>query len=77
MRLSRKLDHVKIRPFRIVRDIKGTSFELKLPRGIKRKHSVFYISLLKLTSEEVLELTQVSDNYLIKQEEQYKVENIL
>ena len=30
-RLSNKLDHVKIRPFKIIRNIKETSFELKLP----------------------------------------------
>ena len=30
-RSSNKLDHVKIRPFKIVRNIKRTSFKLKLP----------------------------------------------
>ena len=34
-RLSNKLDHVKIRPFKIIRDIKETSFELKLPEGMQ------------------------------------------
>ena len=29
-RLSNKLDHVKIRSFKIIRNIKETSFELKL-----------------------------------------------
>ena len=77
IRSSRKLDHVKIRPFKIVRNIKGTSFKLKLSKGIKKKHLVFYISLLELASEEVSELTQVPENYLIKQEGQYEVESIL
>ena len=76
-RSSRKLDHVKIRPFRIVRDIKGTSFELKLSKGMKKKHSVFHISLLKPAPPEVPELTQVSNNYLMEQEGQYEVESIL
>ena len=66
-RSSNKLDHVKIRPFKIIRDIKGTSFELKLPEGMQQRHSVFHIFLLEPASAEVLILTQVSDNYLMKQ----------
>ena len=34
-RSSNKLNHVKIRPFKIIRNIKGTSFELKLPEGMQ------------------------------------------
>ena len=42
-----------------------------------RKHSVFHIFLLKSALAEVSELTKVLDNYLMKQEEQYKVQRIL
>ena len=38
---------------------------------------MFYILLLKLVSDNVSVLKQVSDNYLIKQEDWYKVEKIL
>ena len=65
-RLSNKLDHVKIKPFKIIRNIKRTSYNLKLPKGMQWKHSVFYISLLKLALREVLVLKQVPENYLIK-----------
>ena len=46
-RLSNKLDHVKIRSFKIVRDIKETSFKLKLSERMQQKHTVFYVSLLE------------------------------
>ena len=65
-RSSNKLNHVKIKPFKIIRNIKETSYELKLPEGMQWKHSVFHISLLESAPEEVPILTQVSDNYLIK-----------
>ena len=42
-----------------------------------QKHSVFHVSLLESASKKVLILTQVSDNYLIKQEDWYEVEQIL
>ena len=76
-RPSNKLDHVKIRPFKIIRNIKETSFKLKLSKGMQWKYSVFHISLLESASKEVLTLTQVLNNYLMKQEGRYKVEQIL
>ena len=76
-RSSNKLDHVKIRPFKIIRNIKRTSFKLKLPEGMWQKHSVFHIFLLEPAPAEVPALVQVSDNYLMKQEEWYEVEWIL
>ena len=76
-RSSSKLNHVKIRPFKIVRNIKRTSFELKLPEEIQWRHSVFHIFLLKSAPAEVPVLTKVLNNYLIKQEEWYEVEKIL
>ena len=68
-RPSNKLNHVKIRPFKIVRKIKETSFELKLLKEMQWKHSVFHVFLLELAPAEVLILTQVLNNYLIKKEE--------
>ena len=68
-RSSEKLNHIKIKSFKIVRNIKNISFKLNLLKEIKRKHSVFYILLLKSASERVLMLKQILNNYLIKQEE--------
>ena len=65
-RSSSKLDHVKIKSFRIIRSIKEISFKLKLLEEMSRKHSVFHIFLLESTSAEVLKLTKISDDYLIK-----------
>ena len=76
-RSSNKLNHVKIKPFKIIRDIKETSFELKLLKEMCWKHPVFYIFLLKSAPAEVLILTQILNNYLMKQEEWYEVEWIL
>ena len=44
-RSSNKLNNVKIRPFKIIRDVKEISFKLELPEGMQQKYSVFYISL--------------------------------
>jgi hypothetical protein len=46
IRPSDKLNSKKIGPFKIKRNIRNISFELKLPLIIKI-HSVFYISLLE------------------------------
>ena len=46
VRPSDKLDHRKLNPFKIVRNIKNVSFELQLPPTMKI-HPVFYISLLE------------------------------
>ena len=76
-RSSRKLNYIKIKSFKIIRNIKNISFELKLLKNIQRKHSVFYISLLESASDSMLLLDKVSDNYLIKQEDWYEVKKIL
>ena len=65
-RSSNKLNHVKIRSFKIIRNIKRTSFKLKLPERMQQKHLVFYIFLLKSASAEVLILMQILNTYLIK-----------
>ena len=44
---------------------------------MSRKHSVFHIFLLEPASAEVLKLTKVLNDYLIKQEEWYEVQRIL
>ena len=41
-----KLNHVKIGPFKVLKNIKGTSFKLDLPNIIKI-YPVFYVLLLK------------------------------
>ena len=46
-RLSNKLDHVKIRPFKIIRDIKEISFKLELLKSMQQKHLVFHVFLLE------------------------------
>ena len=56
-RPSNKLNYVKIRSFKIIRNIKNISFELKLSESMWQKHSVFHISLLKLAPAEVPVLT--------------------
>ena len=76
-RSSSKLDHIKIKSFRIVRSIKEISFKLKLSEEMSRKHSVFHIFLLKLVPAEVPELMKILNNYLIEQEEWYEVQRIL
>ena len=65
-RSSKKLNYIKIESFRIIRNIKNISFKLDLLEEIKRKHSVFYISLLESALKKVPVLRQVLDNYLIK-----------
>ena len=68
-RSSNKLNYVKIRPFKIIRNIKDTSFKLKLSKRMQRKHLIFYVFLLKSALSEVFILAQVLNNYFIKQEE--------
>ena len=65
-RSSEKLNYVKIKSFKIIKNIKNISFELDLLKEIKRKYLVFHISLLKLVFKKVSVLKQVLNNYLIK-----------
>ena len=65
-RSSNKLNHVKIRSFKIIRNIKEVSFKLKLSKDMQQKHSIFHISLLKSASDKVSVLEQVLNNYLMK-----------
>ena len=65
-RSSEKLDYIKIKSFKSVRNIKNISFKLNLLKEIRRKYSVFHVLLLKSASEKVLVLRQILNNYLIK-----------
>ena len=76
-RSSNKLDHVKIESFKIIRNIKETSFELKLSERMWQKHLIFHVSLLESALKQVLVLTKISDNYLIKQEREYEIKQVL
>ena len=76
-RSSNKLNHVKIGPFKIIRNIKGVSFKLELLKEMQWKHPVFHVSLLEPASDTVSVLEQVPDDYLMEQKDQYKVEKIL
>ena len=62
-RLSKKLNYIKIKSFK---NIKNISFKLNLLEEIRRKYFIFYILLLKIISEKVLVLKQILNNYLIK-----------
>ena len=65
-RSSDKLNHVKIRFFKIIRNIKEISFKLKLLIDMWWKYSVFHVLLLKLVLDNISVLKQVLNNYLIK-----------
>ena len=68
-RSSSKLNHVKIRSFKIIRNIKKVSFKLKLSKDMQWKHFIFHVLLLESASDNVPVLKQVLNNYLIKQED--------
>ena len=75
-RSSKKLNHVKIKSFKIIKSIKRVSFKLNLSERIKKKYLVFHILLLKSASLEISVLYQVLNNYLINQKECYKVQKL-
>ena len=52
-RLSKKLDFKKIGPFKIIKKISILNYELDLPKIIRLRTKVFYISLFKLIPENV------------------------
>ena len=52
-RPSKKLDHVKVGLFLIIKQRGLVNYKLKLPKGTKR-HPVFYISLLELADPSTL-----------------------
>ena len=68
-RSSNKLNYIKIKSFKIIRNIREVSFKLKLLKDMQQKHFIFHISLLKSASDKVLVLEQILNNYLMKQED--------
>ena len=76
-RESNKLNHVKLRPFKILRNIKEIYYKLKLLTNIKKKHLVFHISLLKSAHFDISK-TNISENYIQNEnKKKYEVETIL
>ena len=74
-RLSAKLDHIKLGPFKIEKQIGLVNYRLKLPQSIRKIHPTFYISLLEPAPEN----TKIDDQVEIASdtEDEYKVEDIL
>ncbi len=72
-RQSKKLDTKKLRSFKIIRDVKDMSFELKLPKGM-RIHPIFHASKLKQCHQDISLQTESTS---IESEQEYEVENIL
>ena len=73
-RPSSKLNHQKIRLFRIEEQIGNVNYRLKLPDSMKKIHPVFYISLL----EPVPEKAKIAENIELDEEgTEYEVEKIL
>ena len=71
-RLSKKLDHVKVRPF-LVKQQKGlVNYKLDLPKDTNM-HLVFYILLLELADTQ----TPLQGTFYFEKEEEYKVDKIL
>ena len=74
---SNKLDHIKLRSFKILRNIKKINYELKLSINMKRKHSIFHISFLKSAHSNTSK-TNISAEYIQSEDEkEYEVEEIL
>ena len=72
-RLSRKLDHVKVRPFLIKQPKGPVNYELQLPPDA-RVHPVFHVSLLEPADSK----TPIQEDWKYKAEtEEYKVKKIL
>jgi len=73
-RPSKKLNFKKIGPFKIIKKILILNYKLTLPKTIRFKINIFYISLLKLVPKNV----KVDDNVKVKNyEEEFEVEIIL
>ena len=53
IRLSKKLDYKIIESFKIIQEIEG-SYKLNLLKLMVRKHSVFYLLLLRKAEEDLL-----------------------
>jgi Chromo (CHRromatin Organisation MOdifier) domain len=73
-RLSMKLDHTKLGPYKIRKVLGPLTYELKLPQSI-RIHPVFHISLLEPAPQDAKQTQiQLSDE---TQDDVYEVEKVL
>ena len=75
-RLSNKLDHIKLKSFKILETKKLINFRLNL-LTLMRIHSVFHIFLLKSADPDTLIQTESSEIDSENQNVEYEVKNIL
>ena len=75
-RLSNKLDHIKLEPFKILKTKKSINFKLNLSTFM-RIRSIFHISLLKPADSNTFIQTKTSEIDSESQNVEYEVENIL
>ena len=75
-RLSNKLDHIKLGPFRILKSKRSVNFKLNLSASM-RIHSIFHISLLKPAHPDTPIQTESSGINSESQNVKYEIENIL
>ncbi len=73
-RPSDKLDYKKLGPFRVLRRISTSNYELDLPKAM-RTHLFFHISLLELAPKDTIVITPRLDIEVY--EEDYEPERIL
>ena len=74
---SNKLNHVKLELFKVLRNIKKINYELKLSTNMKKKHSIFHISLLKSAHSDTSK-TNISKKYIQSEnKKEYEIEEIL
>ena len=71
-RPSSKLDHVRIRPFKVEKQTSEVNYRLKLPAKV-RIHPNFHVSLLEPAPKNA----PIQTEWNIKKEEEYDVEKIL
>ena len=75
-RLSNKLDHIKLKSFRILKAKRSINFKLNLSIFM-RIRSIFHIFLLKSTHPNTLIQTESSEINSENQNVEYEIENIL
>ena len=75
-KLSNKLNHIKLRPFKILKTKKSINFKLNL-LTLMRIHSIFHIFLLKSVDPNTLIQTESSEINSESQNVEYEVKNIL
>ena len=70
-----KLNHVKIKSFKIIKNIKNTNYEFKLSNNMRFKHSIFHISLLK--SSHLDTSKNIILNEYVESQKEYQIAKIL